>query len=145
MMLIAWIVLAVAFIVAELFTLDLTLGIIGGSAAAAGVSTVAGAPLPVQMGVFALFSLLGLGVLRPIAKRHLMRRPKEIRTGVDRLPGSQALALEAISADGGLIKLDGETWSAKLDTYISEEPIPAGARVTVIRIEGATAFVHIID
>ena len=144
-LLIAWLVLAGLLVVGEIFTLDLTLGILGGSAGAAAASAALGAPLPAQVGVFVVVAALGLLVLRPVAKRHLQRQPKDIRTGIDRLPGQPAIALESVTVDGGLIKLDGETWSARLDPFISAEPLPAGSRVTVLRIEGATAFVHAID
>ena len=143
-LIIAWFALAVVLIVGELFSLDLTLAILGAGAGAAGVSAAVGAPLVVQVPIFFAVSLLGLVFVRPIAKKHL-RTPKEIRTGIERLPGQAAIALEPVTIDGGLIKLDGETWSARLDELISSEPVAEGSRVTVLRIEGATAIVHAID
>ena len=139
-----WLAVAVHFIVGELFTLDLTLALLGGAAAAAGITAAAGAPIYIQLPVFIIASLLALFLIRPIAKKH-MQKIGQTRTGVDRLPGKSAVALEAVTVDGGLIKLDGENWTAKLDDLISTEPIPAGGKVTVLRIEGATAIVHAID
>lgn len=139
-----WFAVALALIIGEIFSLDLTLAILGVGAAAAGTTAVVGAPLVVQIPVFVVVSLLGLVFVRPIAKRHL-RRSKEIRTGIERLPGQPAVVLEPVTIDGGRIKLDGEIWSARLDELISAEPVAIGNRVTVIRIDGATAIVHAID
>ena len=141
---IAWFVLAAALLVGEMFSLDLTLALLGIGAGAAGTAGLIGAPLLVQLPVFIVVSLLGLVFVRPIAKRHL-RRGKEIRTGIERLPGQAGIVLEPVTVTDGRIKLDGEIWSARLDELISQEPVPTGKRVTVLRIEGATAVVHSID
>jgi len=139
-----WLAVAVLFIVGELFTLDLTLALLGGAAATAGVSAAVGAPLYIQLPVFIVSALFALFLIRPIAKKH-MHKIGQTKTGVDRLPGKAGIAIEPVTADGGLIKLDGENWSAKLDELISTDTVPAGNKVTVLRIEGATAIVHAID
>lgn len=139
-----WFALAAVLIVAELFSLDLTLGLLGGAAAIAGVSAVIGAPAVLQVVVFIIAALVALAAIRPIARRHL-RMTRTERTGVDRLPGATGLVLQEITVDGGLIKLDGESWSARLEESISTDPVPEGSRVSVVRIEGATAIVHALD
>jgi len=144
LLIIFWFILAAVLIIGEIFSLDLTLAILGIGAAGAGASAAAGAPLILQIPVFVAIALVGLLFVRPVAKKHL-RRVKGTRTGVDRLPGTAAVALEPITIDGGRIKLDGEVWSARLDELISQEPLEVGSRVTVLRIDGATAIVHAID
>lgn len=139
-----WFVLAAVLIVAELFSLDLTLGLLGGAAGVAGVSAALGAPAVLQVVVFVIAALVALAAIRPIARRHL-RLARTERTGVDRLPGATGLVLQEITVDGGLIKLDGESWSARLEEAISTDPVPEGSRVSVVRIEGATAIVHALD
>ena len=80
-----------------------------------------------------------LGVVRPIAIRHL-RTPAAIRTGTDALVGSAAVALERVDANGGQVKLKGEVWSAR--TYDPHVVIEAGRNVEVVQIDGATAIVY---
>ena len=41
---------------------------------------------------------------------------------------------------GGLVKLAGETWTAR--PYDEDLVIPPGAKVEVFEIRGATAYVH---
>lgn len=141
---VAWFVLAFALIIGELFSLDLTLVLLGAGATAAGITAALGAPLLIQLPVFIIVSFIALAFIRPIAKRHV-RKVGHTRTGVDRLPGQTAVVLESVTTDGGLIKLDGENWTARLDELISTETVPAGNKVTVLRVEGATAIVHAID
>jgi membrane protein implicated in regulation of membrane protease activity len=77
-------------------------------------------------------------VLRPIAARHL-RTPARIRTGSAALVGSKALVLERVDADGGQVKIGGEIWTAR--AFDDEAVIEPGARVEVLKIDGATALV----
>ena len=88
--------------------------------------------------VFIVVSLASLLVLRPIAKRHL-RSPAQLRTGTAALVGRQALVLERVDRDGGQVRLAGEVWSAR--TYDEDEAFEPGARVEVMKIDGATALV----
>lgn len=136
-----WIVAAIALLVLEMFVLDLTPTILAGSSGTAALSNALGAPIWLQVTVFVVVALLGLLAIRPLARKHLKLSKKE-KTGVDRLPGMRARTLSVVTIDGGLIALDGEQWSAKLDRYVSTEPVPRNEDVVVMRIEGATAIVH---
>jgi membrane protein implicated in regulation of membrane protease activity len=53
--------------------------------------------------------------------------------------GERAVVIDAVDADGGSVKLAGEVWSAR--AYDEDERIEAGARVEVLKIDGATALV----
>jgi membrane protein implicated in regulation of membrane protease activity len=86
-------------------------------------------------------SALVFATLRPIAQRH-RRMPPAIRTGAAALVGRPALVLERIANDEGVgcVKIDGgEVWTAR--SYDEHEEIPAGERVEVVEIRGATALV----
>ena len=41
--------------------------------------------------------------------------------------------------DSGLVKVDGETWTAR--SYFEHEAIPQGARIEMVEIRGVTALV----
>jgi membrane protein implicated in regulation of membrane protease activity len=86
-------------------------------------------------------SALVFATLRPVAQRH-RRLPPAIRTGAAALVGRPALVLERIANDEGVgcVKIDGgEVWTAR--SYDEHEEIPAGERVEVVEIRGATALV----
>lgn len=132
-----WIGLALILGIIETTTLDLVflmlaVGAVGGALAAA-----MGAPFLVQALVAIAVSVAMLGVVRPIAKRHL-HQPITERTGVAALVGRRAIVLERVDGAGGRVKLAGEVWSAR--SY-DGSVIEAGASVDVVEIQGATALV----
>lgn len=134
-----WLLAAVLLGVAEFFTLTLALGLLSAAALAAAVAAGLGASVPIQLLVFAVTSGIGLIAVRPVAKRHLALPPPS-RDGVDALVGRSALVTREVSATGGLVHLSGEDWSAR--PYDEDLVIPAGVRVDVLQIEGATALVY---
>ncbi len=133
-----WMVLASALAVGEVFTLGFFLGPVALAAVLAAIVALIGAGIEVQLLAFVAGSAGSLLVLRPIATRHL-RAPARIRTGTAALVGSRAVVLERVDADGGKVKLAGEVWSAR--AFDEDAVIAPGARVDVVKIEGATALV----
>ncbi|MFZ4510487.1 MAG: NfeD family protein [Candidatus Nanopelagicales bacterium] len=134
-----WIVAAGVLAVADVITGGtLILIMIAGGAAAGGLASALGASPALSVGVFALVSVALLGVVRPIARRH-MRTPREVRTGVAALVGTEAVVLEAVDGNDGRIKLAGEVWSAR--AYDGDSVFVVGQRVHVLEIDGATALV----
>jgi membrane protein implicated in regulation of membrane protease activity len=136
---IVWLVLAAVLGVAEIMTTTLAFGLIAAGAVVAGVVGVAGAGLPFQLIAFAVASAAGLGVVRPIAVRHI-KQPPLLRTGTSALVGRSAKVLEEITDEGGKVRIGGELWSAR--PYDESQVIPVGSTVDVFAIEGATALVH---
>ena len=109
-----------------------------GGALAAALAAALGAGLVVQVLVFAVVSTALILVVRPLARRSRSQLPA-LQSGVDALPGREAVVLERVDRNGGRIKLAGEVWSARaLDTDDSYE---AGSRVHIAEIDGATAVV----
>jgi len=133
-----WMVAAGVLAVGEIFTLSFFLGPISVAAVAAAIVALAGAGVGIQWIVFIVVSLASLLVLRPIARRHL-RTPAQLRTGTAALVGGSALVLERVDRDGGQVKIAGEIWTAR--SYDEDETFEPGARVEVMKIEGATALV----
>jgi membrane protein implicated in regulation of membrane protease activity len=136
---IVWLVLAAVLGVAEIMTTTLAFGLIAVGAVVAGVVGVAGAGLPFQLIAFGVASAAGLGVVRPIAARHI-KQPPLLRTGTSALVGRSAKVVEEVTDDGGKVRIGGELWSAR--TYDESQVIPVGSSVDVFAIEGATALVH---
>ena len=133
-----WVIAAGLLAVGEILTLGFFLGPVAIAAAAAAVVALAGGGLAVQWIVFIALSMASLLVLRPVAKRHL-RTPGALRTGTAALVGGQALVLQRVDRDGGQVKLAGEVWSAR--AYDDDDTYEPGARVEVMKIDGATALV----
>jgi membrane protein implicated in regulation of membrane protease activity len=133
-----WILAAGLLAVGEIFTLSFFLGPISVAAVAAAITALVGAGMGIQWIVFIAVSLASLLVLRPIARRHL-RTPARLRTGTAALVGARAVVLERVDQNGGQVKIGGETWSAR--SFDDDEVFEAGARVEVLKIDGATALV----
>jgi membrane protein implicated in regulation of membrane protease activity len=133
-----WVIAAGALAVGEIFTLGFFLGPMAVAALIAAVVAGVGAGVGVQLAVFILVAASSVAVLRPIARRH-MHTPAQLRTGTAALVGSRAVVLERVDCHGGSVKLGGEVWSAR--TYDEDEVIEPGARVDVLKIDGATALV----
>jgi membrane protein implicated in regulation of membrane protease activity len=137
----AWVVWAVAAVVlaaGEAASAALVLGPIALAAAVAAIVAAAGGGIAVQVIAFVLASIAALGILRPLATRHL-RLPAHVRTGTAALIGCSATVLEQVNRDGGRVKIGGEVWSAR--SYDEDQVIEPGDRVEVLKIDGATALV----
>ncbi len=135
---VVWMIAAGVLAVGEMFTLSFFLGPIAVAAVLAAVAALAGAAVALQVVIFTVAAAASLLVLRPVARRHL-HTPAQIRTGTAALVGESAVVIDRVDADGGTVKLKGEVWTARV--YDEDEVLEPGARVHVMKIEGATALV----
>jgi membrane protein implicated in regulation of membrane protease activity len=137
---IAWLLAAVGLAVAELFVGTFVLLMFAIGALAAAGAAALGANLAVDAGVFVIVCLLSLVAIRPLLRRTLQgSAPDGNRIGLEAIEGATGLVLEEVDADRGLVKIEGEVWSAR--PYDTTQVIAAGERVRVIEIKGATALV----
>jgi membrane protein implicated in regulation of membrane protease activity len=135
-----WLIIAVVLAIAEVLTLTFVLGLMAVGAAAAALVGALGAPFVVDVIVFAAVSALLLALVLPVARRHRHMAPS-IRSGTARLIGTRAMTLSDVNtADGGRVRIGGETWTAR--PYDEGLLIPAGEWVDVLAIDGVTAVVH---
>jgi membrane protein implicated in regulation of membrane protease activity len=133
-----WAIAAGALAAGEVLTLGFFLGPIAIAAALAAIVAAVGLPIEVQVAVFAVASAGSLAFIRPIATRHL-RTPARLRSGTAALIGTRALVLQRVDADHGQVKIGGEIWTAR--AYDEDDVFEPGARVDVMKIDGATALV----
>ncbi len=133
-----WLIAAGVLAIGEIATLGFFLGPIAVAATAAAVVALVGAGVAVQWVVFIAASLGSVLVLRPIARRHL-RTPASLRTGTAALVGGSATVIERVDRDGGQVRIGGEVWTAR--AYDEDDAFEPGARVEVMKIDGATALV----
>jgi membrane protein implicated in regulation of membrane protease activity len=135
-----WIVLAVVLAATELVWPSLLLAPFAAGAVLGAVSESAGFGSGAVLVAFVVTTGLLLSVARPVARRQLYT-PQASRTGVAALIGRTAMVVERIDngAQTGLVKLEGELWTAR--AWDEDEVLEAGRRVHVIEIRGATALV----
>lgn len=133
-----WMIAAGVLAIAEALSLNLVLIMLAGAALAAAGAAAIGAPVLLQVGVFAVVSLGLVAVVRPLAKRRL-ELPGVERTGIEALRGRDAVVVRTVDQHGGRVKLAGEEWSA--EAYDSTQVLPVGTTVQVMEIRGATAIV----
>ena len=134
-----WLIFALVLAGAEALTGDMFLLMLGGGALAASASCyLMDWPVWADGAVFLSVSLLLVVVIRPVLRRRLT--PATVAPmGIIALEGKPALVLDRVARDEGLVKLDGQAWTARpLNDGDVYEP---GESVTVIHIDGATAVV----
>lgn len=134
-----WSLVAVLLAVGEIFTPGMFfLGPVALAAVAAGVVALVELGVAVQLIVFIAGAIASVWILRPIARRHL-HMPAALRTGTAALEGTKAVVLQRVDVNGGRVRIGGEEWSAR--SYMEDQVFEPGARVEVVKIEGATALV----
>jgi membrane protein implicated in regulation of membrane protease activity len=134
-----WLTLAIVFGIVETLTLDLVFLMLAGGALAGVAAALLGAPFAVTALVAALASAALLGVVRPVARRHLETAPLA-RTGAAALVGTMGRVVQVVDAHGGTVKLGGEIWTAR--AVDGTGPLAPGTTVSVVKIDGATALVY---
>jgi len=132
-----WLVAASGLLVAEMLTVDLIFASLAFSALMAAITNALGFDMVAQGVVFGAAAGFSLFVLRPIALKHLKKRPADFATNIEALIGAPAIALTQITDRAGQVKLSGEIWTARSESGLIE----SDKWVEVVAIEGATALV----
>lgn len=98
--------------------------------------------IAVQLIVFAVVSIAAIALIFPAARKSLKKNT--VKTNADRYIGKLAVVTEDISNIHavGQVKVDNQLWSARSD---NDNDIPAGTKVTVLRIEGVKLIVSDAD
>ena len=134
-----WLIVGLGLAGAEALTGDLALLMLsGGALAAAGSSWLFSLPVWADGAVFLVVSVLLLVLVRPVMRRRLTTG-RGLLEPVKALEGKHAVVLEPVSRHQGLVKLDGEVWTAR--PYSDDDVYQPGEQVTVMHIDGATAVV----
>ena len=135
-----WLALAIALGVAEMFSLDLILGMLAAGAVVGMVAALVGLPLEITLLAAIASSVAMLALVRPSVLKRLHSGP-ELALGHGKLVGTRGLVTEEITGlAAGRIKAGGEIWSAL--PYDDNLRIAPGDTVEILQIKGATAYVH---
>ena len=135
---IIWLALLVGTLILEAVTLQFFSIWFSVGALAAIVASLFEAPAWAQITIFAGVTVISLIATRPLVSR--MQRAKTEPTNADRCLNQHAVVLEEIDnvRGSGLIKVGGQTWSAR---SVDDNVIPAGESVQTVSIQGAKMFV----
>jgi membrane protein implicated in regulation of membrane protease activity len=141
---ILWAILGTVLIVAEVFTTGFVLLWFGIGALAAGLAALVGVDsIIIQFLIFAVVSLGLTAASRTIFVNYFSREKSggDLKTGVEALPGKVGTVVSSSrgSLHEGAVKVFGSTWTAYPDD--GEEPLEAGDRVEVVRVQGASIYV----
>ena len=133
-----WMILAAVFIIGEIFTAGFFLLWFGIGAVVAGIFAYLGLSIGVQGAAFVVVSGVLFAVSRKFAERFTKKQPPGI--GADRLIGKRGVVLEEIDniKNTGRVRVEEDEWRADSKT---DEIIPEGKRVEVIRVEGTHLIV----
>ena len=139
MTVIFWAVAVVAFVILELATVGLASIWFAIGALAALIATLLGAPLWLQIVLFAVVSIATLLLTRPLAKKYINSRATA--TNADRVIGKRAVVKERIDelAGTGAVLADGKMWSART---VDGSAAESGDIVTVREIRGVKLIVE---
>jgi membrane protein implicated in regulation of membrane protease activity len=145
---IAWIILGLILIVAEVFSSGFVLLWFGIGALAAAFAGIVGIDsLAIQFLIFAVVSIGLTAASRTIFLNYFSREKTgdSLRTGMDSLPGRIGTVVSSSrgALNEGAVKVFGSTWTAY--PADGEEPLEAGDCVRVEKMEGASLYVRRVD
>ena len=140
-----WAVLGAILIIAEVFTTGFVLLWFGIGALAAGFAGLIGIhSITLQFLIFAVVSIALTAASRTIFVNYFSREKSggDLKSGVEGLPGKVGTVVSSSrgALNEGAVKVYGSTWTAY--PADGEEPLEAGDRVTVERIQGASIYVR---
>lgn len=96
-----------------------------------------------QLGVFAIVTLLSIFLVRPFALRYLHRGEENRVSNADALMGQTGVVSETVKAGNfGRVTIGGDNWKA---VTAGAADIPVGTRVRVVGRESIIVTVEAID
>jgi membrane protein implicated in regulation of membrane protease activity len=140
-----WAILGAVLVVAEVFTTGFVLLWFGIGALAAGLAGLLGMhSIILQFLIFAVVSISLTAASRTIFVNYFSREKSggDLKSGAESLPGKIGTVVSSSrgSMHEGAVKVFGSTWTAY--PAEGEEPLEAGDRVEVTRIQGASIYVR---
>lgn len=135
-----WLIVFVACIAIEIITMGLTTIWFAGGALVAAIGAAAGAPLWLQIVLFAAVSLALLYFTRPIAVKYFNK--DRVKTNAESLVGKQAIVISEIDNLQGIgqVSVGGQEWSAR--TTVEGITLPEGSVVIIRAISGVKLMVE---
>ena len=143
-----WAILGAVLVIAEVFTTGFVLLWFGIGALAAGLAGLLGVHSIILQ--FLIFTAVSIGLTvasRTIFVNYFSREKSggDLKSGVDSLPGKVGTVVSSSrgALNEGAVKVYGSTWTAY--PADGEEPLEAGDRVEVTKVQGASIYVKRVD
>ncbi|MBQ1993951.1 MAG: NfeD family protein [Lachnospiraceae bacterium] len=139
---IVWLVAVFVFLVLELISMGLTTIWFAGGAVVAFVASLFGVPIPVQILLFIVTSVVMLIFTRPVVEKKLNN--SRTKTNVEEIIGKEGKVTEAVDNfnQKGVVVINGLEWSARNGE--TDDIIPVGAKVIVKEVQGVKVMVTVI-
>jgi len=135
-----WAVIAIICLILELSSGDFFIICFSIGAVFAIIGAVCGLNVYWQIFIFAIFSLLSVLFVRPVALRWLHKNDPNKPSNADALLGRTGRVTEAIAVGGhGYVQIDGDMWKAVSQ---ADSVIPVGASVRVVGRESTIITVE---
>ena len=135
-----WAVIAITCLILELSSCDFFIIFFSIGAVFALLPAALGLSIYWQIFIFAIFSLLSVIFVRPVALRYLHKNDPNKPSNADALLGRTGKVTEIIQAGGnGYVKIDGDLWKA---VSKSDSDIPVDTTVRVIGRESTIITVE---
>ncbi|MDR2426683.1 MAG: NfeD family protein [Endomicrobium sp.] len=136
---IIWIIAALILAILEIATVSLFFfTCLAAGSIFAGIASVLGAGIWIQIIIFSVASVLSVLFIRPLLKKY-MKNVNTEKSNIDAIIGKEAIATEKISKKTqGFVKVMGEIWSA----FSESEEIEKGSIVEIISVKGTRVIVR---
>jgi membrane protein implicated in regulation of membrane protease activity len=136
-----WVIVAIAFAIAEVMTVALFAVFIAIGAVGAALVSLLGFNLLVQAIVLGVIGVVGILVARPYLVERLHIGRPALRSGADSMVGQQAVLIEPIAGMGqpGHVKIAGELWPALTE---DGSALPATTPVIVTALRSTVLIVR---
>lgn len=129
----AWAIVAVICLILELTSGDFFFCSFAIGATIAAVASVLFPTFWVQLGVFAVVSVVSIWWLRPLVLRYMHKGEKQRASNYDAMVGRRGRVSQTVPVDGfGRVAIDGDDWKAQSADH---EVLPVGTPVRVVAIE----------
>ncbi len=135
-----WAIVAVICLILELSSGDFFIICFSIGAVFAAVAAAFSLSFYWQLGLFALFSVIAIFTVRPLALRYLHKNDPNRASNADALLGRTGRVTEEIPADGtGYVQIDGDLWRA---VSSNNTPIEKGVSVRIVGRESTIVTVE---
>lgn len=135
-----WAIVAIVCLILELSSGDFFIICFSIGAVFAVIAAAVGLDAYWQIAIFALFSLIAIFTIRPVALRYLHKNEPNKPSNADALLGRTGRVTEEIPAEGtGYVQIDGDQWRAVSSTKTA---IATGTTVRVVNRESTIITVE---
>lgn len=128
-----WLIAGLALAILEILTPGFVLACFSFGCFVAAIIAALDFSLSWQISFFAATTFILFISARHVFGKLFGGRQQKYLTNTDRLIGMTAVTLEETDDQRGLVKIEGETWSARSG---SGEKLPAGIKVRILRVDG---------